>query len=80
METSWQKRGTYGNILKILISKQLTTFEKEDDTLKKIKIAQNIGYLCQVQTSLIREGEDLVQRIDKLEKFAGLVQKEKLTK
>jgi len=80
MVKSWNERGTYGNILKDLISMQLSSFEKEKDPLKKTKIAQNIGYLCQVQASLITSEHKLEERIDTLEKFAGIAKKGIITK
>jgi len=75
---SWNERGTYGNILKDLIKKQLANYEKENDTIKKTKIAQNLGYLCQVQTSLITTEDKFEERIEKLEKMVLSAQKQVL--
>ena len=75
MEKSWNERGTYGNILKDLIAKQILSYQKEKDPLKKTRIAQNIGYLCQVQASLITSEHKLEERIETLEKFAGIAKK-----
>jgi len=75
LEKSWNERGTYGNILKDLISKQLSNFQKEKDPLKKTRIAQNIGYLCQVQASLITSEDKIEERIVALEKVAGIAKK-----
>jgi len=76
----WNERGTYGNILKGLISKQISNFEKEKDPIKKTKIAQNIGYLCQVQASLITSEYKLEERIETLEKAAGIAKKAIITR
>ena len=54
---------------------QLSNFEKEKDPLKKTKIAQNIGYLCQVQASLITSEDKIEERIVALEKVAGIAKK-----
>lgn len=80
MGRSWNERGTYGNILKQLISKQLIQYEKERSRLTKTKIAQNIGYLVQVQSGLILSENDLEVRVEALEKIAGLVKKGVISK
>ncbi len=70
MGRSWNERGTYGNIIKSLIKKQITNYETERDRIKATKISQNIGYLVQVQSSLIKDAEnsELEKRIEELEK------------
>ena len=68
----WHERGTYGNIIKGLIQKQLVKYEKERDRQKATKIAQNIGYLVQVQSGLIKSEKELEERIQALERLAGI--------
>ena len=75
MEKTWTQREMYGNILQNLITKQLLNFHKEKDSLKKTRITQNIGYLCQVQASLITSEAKLEERIETLEKVAGIAKK-----
>jgi len=66
---SWHERGTYGNIIKNLIKKQISKYESERDRIKATKISQNIGYLVQVQSGLIKDQEVslLEKRIEDLE-------------
>ncbi len=71
----WHERGQYGNMLKHLISTQLLQFQRERDRIKKTKIAQNIGYLVQVQTSLINSEKNVEERLAKLEEIAGVAKK-----
>ena len=75
MGRSWKERGSYGNVIKVLIKKQLVKYEKERDRIKATKISQNIGYLVQVQSSLIKDQEnsDLEKRIEQLEQKVGLI-------
>ena len=75
MGRSWHERGTYGNVLKVLIQAQISKYEKERDRIKATKIAQNIGYLIQVQAGLINSHRNLEERIVYLEGMAGLLQK-----
>jgi len=72
---SWHERGTYGNILKGIIQKQISKYEKERDRIKATKIAQNIGYLIQVQSGLINSEKNIEERIAQLETFAGIAKK-----
>jgi len=72
---SWHERGTYGNILKGLIQSQQEKYQKERDRIKATKIAQNIGYLIQVQAGMINSHRNLEERIVYLEGLAGLLQK-----
>ena len=72
MGRSWHERGTYGNIVKNLIKKQILKYESERDRIRATKISQNIGYLVQVQSGLIKD-EDLSlleKRIEELERKA----------
>jgi len=77
MGRPWHERGTYGNIVKGLIQKQLAKYEKEKDRQKATKIAQNIGYLVQVLSGLISSEKIIEERISELEKFTGIPQKVK---
>jgi len=77
---AWHERGTYGNILKGIIQKQISKYEKERDRIKATKIAQNIGYLIQVQSGLINSDKNLEERIVQLETFAGIAKKGIITK
>jgi len=67
---SWNERGTYGNIIKNLIKTQVDKYELEKDRIKATKISQNIGYLVQVQSGLIKDAEAsaLEKRIADLER------------
>jgi len=77
---AWHERGTYGNILKGIIQKQISKYEKERDRIKATKIAQNIGYLIQVQSGLINSEKNIEERIAQLETFAGIAKKGIITK
>ena len=70
MGRSWHERGTYGNVLIVLIQAQISKYEKERDRLKATKIAQNIGYLIQVQSGLITSHRNIEERIQVLESVA----------
>ena len=70
MGRSWHERGTYGNILKGLIQNQQAKYQKERDRIKATKIAQNIGYLIQVQSGLITSHRNIEERIQYLEDLA----------
>ena len=67
---SWDERGIYGNIIKDLLKKQIKKYGLERDKIKATKISQNIGYLIQVQNSLIKESEnsEIEKRLEELEK------------
>jgi len=77
---AWHERGPYGNILKGIIQKQISKYEKERDRIKATKIAQNIGYLIQVQSGLINSEKNIEERIAQLEMFAGIAKKGIITK
>ncbi|HJU13640.1 MAG TPA: hypothetical protein VJ792_04215 [Candidatus Nitrosotalea sp.] len=72
---NWKDRDQYGSIIKHLISSQLSQYKKERNRVKKTKISQNIGYLCQIQTSLINSEIDIEERLRRLEQLAGVVKK-----
>ena len=80
MGRPWHERGTYGNILKRLIAKQLSQYECERNRTTKTKIAQNIGYLIQVQSGLISSENDIEKRVVELEKIVGVTKKGVITR
>jgi len=69
---TWYDKSQYANILRGLISAQLTQYKREKNRIKKTRISQNIGYLIQVVASLIRDEKDIEQRIEDLEKLVGI--------
>ncbi len=75
MPTSWFDRAQYGNILKKMIKKQAENYGKEYDRTIKTKISQNVAYLIQTQSSLIRDEKQIEERITKLEEKTGLLKK-----
>ena len=75
MPTSWYDRAQYGNILKKIIKKQNENYSKEYDRTIKTKISQNVAYLIQTQSSLIRDEKQIEERITKLEEKTGLAKK-----
>ena len=75
MPTSWFDRAQYGNILKKMIKKQAENYGKEYDRTIKTKISQNVAYLIQTQSSLIKDEKQIEERITKLEEKTGLVKK-----
>jgi hypothetical protein len=70
---SWTDRTQYGKMLRGLIQSQLTQYKREKNRSRKTKIAQSVGFLIQVQSSLINSEKNLLQRIEQLE--AILLQK-----
>jgi len=75
LPTSWFDRAQYGNILKKMIKKQAENYKNEHDRVTKTKISQNVAYLIQTQSSLIRDEKQIEERITKLEEKTGLVKK-----
>lgn len=75
MTRKWHEREVYGEILQKMIRKQYLNFRKQTDPTKKAKLAQNIGYLIQVQSSLIRDEKQIEERITRLEELAGIAKK-----
>ena len=75
LATVWYERAQYGNIIKRMIKKQFDNFKKEPDRIKKTKLAQNVAYLVQVQSSLIKDEKNVEERITRLEEMAGIAQK-----
>ena len=74
MGRSWNERAQYGNMIKHILLKQLFLFDKEKVGQKKIRISQNIGYLIQVQSGLIKDHEasKLEIRLEELEKRVNI--------
>ena len=75
MPTSWFDRAQYGNILKKMIKKQAENYKNEHDRVTKTKISQNVAYLIQTRSSLIRDEKQIEERITKLEEKTGLAKK-----
>ena len=75
MPTSWFDRAQYGNILKKMIKKQAENYKNEHDRVTKTKISQNVAYLIQTQSSLIKDEKQIEERITKLEEKTGLAKK-----
>ena len=75
MVKNWYEREQYGVILKKMIRKQYLNFRKERDPIKKSKLAQNTAYLIQVQSSLIKDEKQIEERIEELERLAGIAKK-----
>jgi len=71
----WYDKSQYANILRGLISSQLTQYKRESNRIKKTRISQNIGYLVQVISSMIKDEHDLDNRIEQLERLAGMSQR-----
>ena len=77
---TWHDRSQYANILRGLISSQLTQYKRESNRIKKTRISQNVGYLLQVMNSMIKDEKQIEERIVKLEELAGLAKKGVITK
>ncbi len=58
-----------------MIKKQAENYTKEYDRTIKTKISQNVAYLIQTQSSLIRDEKQIEERITKLEEKTGLAKK-----
>ena len=76
----WFDRSQYANILRGLISSQLTQYKRESNRIKKTRISQNIGYLVQVQNSMIKDEKQIEERIERLEVLAGIAKKGVISK
>lgn len=72
MPTAWLDRAQYGNIIKSMIKTQYENFKKERSRITKSKIAQNVAYLVQVQSSLIKDEKNIEERLRKLELLNGV--------
>ncbi len=58
-----------------MIKKQAENYGKEYDRTIKTKISQNVAYLIQTQSSLIRDEKQIEERITKLEEKTGITKK-----
>ncbi len=76
----WHDRAQYAEILRELIKSQQTLYKKVKDNMKKNKISHSIAYLIQVQNSLINSEKNLDERIEQLEKLAGITKKSIITR
>ena len=76
----WYDRSQYAKILRGLISSQLTQYKREQNRIKKTKVSQNIGYLIQVQNSMIKDEKQIEERLLILEELAGIAKKGVITK
>jgi len=72
---SWYERSQYANILRGLIHSQLIQYKREKNRIKKTRISQNTGYLIQVMSSLINSEKNIEERIEELERLAGIAKK-----
>ncbi len=54
-------------MLKGILQKQIKLYGNAKDPMKKTKIAQNIGYLVQVQSNVIKEEKNIEERIQHIE-------------
>ncbi len=76
MPTSWKNRSTYGKLLRRIIIRQSERFENCKNEEVAIKIATNIGYLTDKLNNLLRQEESkLAERIEKLERLAGIAKR-----
>jgi len=74
----WHDREQYAEILRDLILSQQKLYKKARDNIKKNKISHNIGYLIQVQNSIINSEKNIEERIQRLEQLAGLPKRSNL--
>jgi len=58
-----------------MIKKQSENYTNEHDRVTKTKISQNVAYLIQTQSSLIKDEKQIEERIIKLEENAGITKK-----
>jgi len=72
----WHDRTQYGNILRGLLSSQLSCYKRENNRIKKTRISQNIVSIV----SAIKDENYVEERLDALEQLAGIVKKGKITK
>jgi len=79
-DKKWFDRLQYANILRDLISTQLTQYKRETNRIKKTRISQNIAYLLQVMNSMIKDEKDIDVRLERLEELAGIAKKGKITR
>ena len=72
IEEQWHERKQYAVILKKLIVAQEKSYNQAKDSIKKNKIAHNLGYLIQVMLSLINSEKNIESRIKALEEMQKL--------
>jgi len=77
---NWYDRSQYANILRGLISSQLTQYKREQNRIKKTRISQNVGYLLQVMNSMIKDEKQIEERLVRLEELAGFTKKGVITR
>jgi len=77
---TWYDRSQYANILRGLISSQLTQYKREQNRIKKTRISQNVGYLLQVMNSMIKDEKQIEERLVRLEELAGIAKKGVITR
>jgi len=77
---NWYDRSQYANILRGLISSQLTQYKRESNRIKKTRVSQNVGYLLQVMNSMIKDEKQIEERIVHLEELAGITKRNVITK
>ena len=81
MPTSWKNRSTYGKLLRRIIIRQTERFENVSSDDDAVKLGSNIGYLIDKLNNLLKQDEaKLAQRIEELEKIAGIAQKNMIAK
>jgi len=76
----WHNRTQYGNILRGLLSSQLTCYKRESNRIKKTRISQNIVSIVSAMASLIRDESGVEDRLAALEQLAGVVKKGKISR
>ena len=75
MTAEWYDREQYAEILRDLILAQVKLYKNARDNIKKNKISHSLGYLIQVQNSIINSEKQVDERIIKLEQIAGIAKK-----
>lgn len=73
----WFDRSQYVNTLRGLIGSQLTQYKREENRIKKTKISQNIGYLVQVIGGMINHEQEILDRLDQIERVLDVKRKNK---
>jgi len=76
----WHDRTQYGNILRGLLSSQLSCYKRESNRIKKTRISQNIVSIVSAMASLIKDENQIEDRLEALESLAGIVKKGKITR
>jgi len=71
----WHDRTQYGNILRGLLSSQLSCYKRENNRIKKTRISQNIVSIVSAMASLIKDENHVEERLEALEQLAGIVKR-----